>query len=239
MSDALYERYKDALRRGHVAAAAGPGCGRPGGLQRGGRPGSGPGAAAGRHRCRPASPGEADRGPGDLRRGPGSRPDGRGRAARPGGARRARPATGSTRPRCYDRLAIALDGRDRLPEAAEAARRALESAESRVRRATMRRYADRLAAAGERAGGDRRAGPGDGRAGCPGDPTTPPPPPPIDPIAAMAELADAVDAGDLEAARSLALAIAAGHRGAARPSAAIDACYHGPGRWRPPTRAST
>jgi tetratricopeptide (TPR) repeat protein len=229
MSDALYERYKDALRRGHVAT------------QRG-RDGDALEAYSEAARLAPdrALPLVAiggvlrrlgktadalttyglalDRAPDDeaaLR--------GRAELAAASGDR-------VEAAEMYDRLALALDGRDRLADAADAARLALEAAESRVRRATMRSYADRLAAAGD----DPAVTDALARATVvldarvtreAPDPDAEPEAPPIDPIAALDDLADAVERGDGETARSLALAVAAGNRAADRPAAAIDACY--------------
>ena len=227
MSDALYERYKEALQRGHVATQRGrdaaaleayseaaklapdralPLVGLAATLRRLGKT---PEALA-------TYDAALDRAPTDeaaLR-------------ARAELAAETGDRVGAAE--LYDRLAAALDGRDRLPEAADAARLALESAESRARRTTMRRYADRLAAAGDgeavvaalaraRAALEERV-----------DPDAPPdlpPPPPIDPVAALDDLAAAVEAGDGAAATDLAQRIAARQRGAEHPSAAIDACY--------------
>jgi tetratricopeptide (TPR) repeat protein len=151
-----------------------------------------------------------------------------------------------------DRLAMVLDDAGRLPEATDAARRALEFADSRSRRASVTLLTTRL---GETAHGDpaaaealRRAsglleahaavafpdvvapggGPGGDEVGElaaePG-PEPEPPAPPFDPVQAIAEVEDAVEAGDRDAIRSLALAASAGHRAADQPHAALDVCY--------------
>ncbi len=125
-----------------------------------------------------------------------------------------------------DRLALVLDGSGQLPAAADAAREALEAAESRPRRDTLREYADRLAAAGDAPevveALARAAIVLDARVS---ETAEPPPPPPIDPIAALEGLTGAVDAGDAGTATELALAIAAAQRDADHPAAALDACY--------------
>lgn len=143
MSEALYERYKDALRRGHVAAMRG------------------------RHAAAMEAYGEASEIAPDralplasigsvlarmgrsaealaafeaaLERSPEDEGALRGQAdALAGMSDRVRAAD------AYDRLAAVLDGSGRLPDAADAARRALELAESRSRRAMMRTMVARL-----------------------------------------------------------------------------------------------
>lgn len=255
MSEALYERYKDALRRGHVAALRG------------------------RHADALAAYGEAaaiapDRAlplvsigtvltrlgksaealaafEAALERAPDDEGATRGRAevlASSGDRVRAAQA--------YDRVAALLDAAGRLPDAADAARRALELAESRSRRATMRGFVARLdAASGDPAAAEalvRASSVLEGRAPLatglaavdePGEavdhapptagdaaPQPPPepgpaPPPPFDPVQAIGDVELAVEGGDTERARTLALAASAGHRAAGQPSTAIDACY--------------
>ncbi len=227
MSDALYERYKDALQRGHVAAGRGrdaaaleayseaaklapdralPLIGLAGALRRLGKPAE----AITTYDL------ALDRAPDDetaLR-------------ARAELAAEVGDRVGAAEH--HDRLAVVLDARDRLADAADATRLALGAAESRTRRTALRRYADRLEAAGsdpavvaalERA-----------RAALlePVDPDAPPdvpPPPPLDPVAALDDLTAAVEVGDAAVATDLALRIAALQRGADRPAAALDACY--------------
>ena len=145
MSEALYERYKDALRRGHVAALRGrhdvaldayaeasrlapdralPYVGIAGVLTRLDREGD---ALA-------AYDAALDRAPTDeaaLR--------GRAEILASSGDRTGAAAT-------LDRLATVLDGAGRLADATDAARRALELAESRGRRVTVRHLAERLRA---------------------------------------------------------------------------------------------
>lgn len=143
MSEALYERYKDALRRGHVAAMRGrhadaleayseaariapdralPLTGLAAVLVRLGKPQE---ALATYDRALERAPGDetALRGRADLLLGSGD----------PAGAAET-----------LDRLAGVLDAAGRLPDAADAARRALELAESRGRRAAMRALVARL-----------------------------------------------------------------------------------------------
>ena len=148
MSDALYERYKEALRRGHVAAQRGrdaaaleayseaarlapdralPLVGLGGVLRRLGKPAEAL-ATYGAALDRAPTDEAALRGRAELSIETGDRLD----AAE-----------------AYDTLATVLDGADRLPEASESARHALEAAESRLRRSTVQRYADRLEAAGD------------------------------------------------------------------------------------------
>ena len=143
MSEALYERYKDALRRGHVAAMRGrhaealeayseaariapdrtlPLTGIAGVLLKLGK----------RTEALSTFDAALDRAPGDemaLR--------GRADLLVATGDRIAAAET-------LDRLAIVLDTAGRLPDAADAARRALELAESRSRRATVRTLITRL-----------------------------------------------------------------------------------------------
>ena len=251
MSEALYERYKDALRRGHVAAlrgrtdlaleaygeAAGIAPDRPlpfvgigGVLVRAGKP----------VEALAAYDAALERAPTDE-----SALIGRADVLAATGDRVAAAET-------LDRLATVLDDAGRLPEATDAARRALEFAESRSRRASVTALTTRLR---ETAHGDPAAaealsqamglldahaavafldagtadgGPdnGEGRAlAAEPEPEPEPPPPPFDPVQAIAEVEDAVEAGDRDAIRSLALAASAGHRAADQPHAAIDVCY--------------
>ncbi|MEO5884080.1 MAG: tetratricopeptide repeat protein, partial [Candidatus Limnocylindrales bacterium] len=229
MSEALYERYKDALRRGHVAALRGRqavALDAYGEAARIAPDRALPLASIGSVLARMGKPDEAlaaydaalERSAGDE------------------GALRGRAdlliSTGdrSAAARTYDRLAGALDTAGRLPDAADAARRALELAESRGRRATMRAFVTRLAdAADDPVAADalaRASSVFEGRSsGTPFHPPTEPAPPPFDPVRAIAELDEAVLGGDPEAARTLAMTAAAGHRAAGQPSTAIDACY--------------
>jgi tetratricopeptide (TPR) repeat protein len=233
MSDALYERYKDALRRGHVSSMRG-------------NPAAAVEAYAEAARIAPdrplplvgmgtvlvamGKPAEAltafdaalDRAPADE------------------GALRGRADVLMSRgdrlaaADALDRLASALDAAGRLPDATDAARRALELAESRSRRRSVTSLVERLRASGD----DPAAAEAmrlalevlEGRALDMGDggPVEPPleaVPPPFDPAAATAEVEAAAAAGDVETTVARALAAAAGHRAAGSTSAAIDACY--------------
>ena len=227
MSDALYERYKHALQRGHVAAQRGrdgvaleayseaarlapdralPLVGVAGVLRRLGKTAE----------AITTYDAALDRAPGDetaLRA--------RAELAADAGDRIAAAEH-------YDRLAVVLDGAGRLADAADDARLALESAESRTRRAVLRRYADRLAAAGDDAAISAaldRARIALEEPVSADAPPEQPPEPPIDPVAALDDLAVAVDAGDAGVATDLAQRIAARQRGLDHGTAAIDACY--------------
>ena len=146
MSDGLYERYKDALRRGHVGRAARDGSTKP-------SPPTREAAAIAPDRAMPhAGLGAA------------SSPAGRLAEALAAYDRGARARSRATRPRCaagprcsrsradavdaaetLDRLAAVLDRDGPAADACDAARRALELAESRGRRrAASRRSSQRL-----------------------------------------------------------------------------------------------
>ncbi len=252
MSEALYERYKDALRRGHVAALRGrhdvaldaygeasqlapdralPYVGIAGVLTRLGHDSE---ALA-------AYDAALDRAPTDeaaLR--------GRADLLAKAGDRIGAAAT-------LDRLATSLEGAGRLADATDAARRALELAESRGRRVTVRQLAERLRAessdpaASEALASAMRllAGPavtpeapsataGDATGTTTGDAAIadmtsvappPPPAPPFRPGAATAAVEAAAVVGDRPATLSLALTAAAGHRAGGASAAAIDVCY--------------
>jgi tetratricopeptide (TPR) repeat protein len=133
-----------------------------------------------------------------------------------------------------DRLAGAFERQDRLPDACDAAREALELAEARGRRKEVERLAGRLAQA---PGEDIAAAAAMARARAVLDtvPTvvelTPEEiaaanaPPPPEPVELTLELEAALEAGDREVARGRALVAAAAHRAAGQPNAAMDACY--------------
>jgi tetratricopeptide (TPR) repeat protein len=228
VSDALYERYKDALRRGHVAAQrshydqaleaygeaarlapdrAMPLVGIGSVLDRIGKP----------HEAAQAFEKALDRAPTDetaLR--------GRTEALLALGDRIHAAET-------LDRLAATLEGAGRRGDGVDAARRALDLAESRDRRSTLRSMVDRLvgdpaAAAASTAVVDRAEALLRGPIGEEAPPPEPPPPP-FDGAAAMAAVEDAAARGDADEARTAALAAARGHRAAGQFHAAIDACY--------------
>ena len=241
MSEALYERYKDALRRGHMAALRGD--------HGAALDAYGEAARIAPDRALPlvglgnvlaqlgkatealaafdAALGHSPTDEGALR--------GRtevlvGRGDRAGAAE------------SLDRLAAALDAAGRLPDATDAARRGLELAESRSRRRTVTTFADRLrASAADPAAGEaltRALGVLQGRAldvtsafgasvGQEPEPEDEPElvAPPFDPSAATAAVEAAAESGDPETAILVALDASAGHRAAGSVGAAIDACY--------------
>ena len=228
MSDALYERYKDALRRGHVAAqrshfdealqaygeAAQIAPDRPLPLVSIGsvlvRLGKSTEAVGAFDKALEKVPTDE----GALR--------GRTDALLAMGDRVGAAET-------LDRLARALDGAGRTADGVDALRHALELAESRNRRATLGSMVDRLVAdpATARTALDAIASARAVLRGPIGEEPPPPepPPPPFDPAAAMASVEDAAERGDAEATREAALAAASGHRAAGQLHAAIDACY--------------
>jgi tetratricopeptide (TPR) repeat protein len=125
-----------------------------------------------------------------------------------------------------DRLVGILETTDRQSEALDAAGRALDLAEARSRREGLRAMVDRIQTdpAAVSAVGDalvRAVALLEGPIG----PEPEPAPPPFDPAAAMAAVEDAAATGDAEATRTAALAAARGHRKAGQLHAAIDACY--------------
>ena len=147
MSDALYERYKDALRRGHVAA--------PRGRQDAALAAYGEAAKLAPDRSLPlvgignvlAGIGKHTEAAGRVRCGPGARAGRRGGPAR---SRRSLVATGDRvrAAETLDRLAAALDADGRTSEALDVARRALELAESRSRRAGVKAMVARVSQSG-------------------------------------------------------------------------------------------
>jgi tetratricopeptide (TPR) repeat protein len=125
-----------------------------------------------------------------------------------------------------DRLVPVLESADRRSDAIDAASRALDLAESRGRREALQAMVDRLAVEPDAAAAagaslirarDLLAGPI--------GPEPEAPPRPFDPAAAMAAVEDAAIAGDPDATRTAALTAARGHRAAGQIHAAIDACY--------------
>ncbi len=136
--------------------------------------------------------------------------------------------------RDFELLADTLERSGRLPEACDAARRALEFAESRARRRTLERLADRLAELdanpaatealrlalkllepGVGAGADSEAATGSDDATAEV---------PVERVVSLAEAEVLLDRGDVAAARSALLAIAQADRLAGRLDAALDAC---------------
>lgn len=245
MTGSLYEGYKEALRRGHVAALRGrldlalaayreaariapdralPYVGLGGVLARLGRVDEA--LAAYRNATdRSADDEGALRGRADL-------------LATEG--RRAEAAA------TLDRLAGVLERADRTADACDVARRALELAESRGRRKLVQSLVERLrenasdpsvAEALERALGVLEADPASKRAPDvtaadePVSASEEPPPspvrlaPPPDPLALARAFDAAYDAGNLDEARRQAVAGAAAHRTVGQFHAAVDACY--------------
>jgi tetratricopeptide (TPR) repeat protein len=246
VSGTLYEGYKEALRRGHVAALRGrldtavvayreasrmapdralPYVGLGGVLARLGRSDEALAAFG-------AALGHAPNDEGALR--------GRAGVEADTGRRADAAAT-------MDRLAAVLDGQGRLADACDVARRALELAESRGRRRGVAALVARLrqtsgdpaaAEALERAlsvlevdptaarrpaagsGAEAVAGESDDGLSLAVEPT-----PPVDPAALTLAVEAAIDAGDLDEARRRAVLAAAGHRSLGQLHAAIDACY--------------
>jgi tetratricopeptide (TPR) repeat protein len=253
MTEALYERYKDALRRGHVAALRG------------------------RHDVALDAYGEATRLAPDralpfvsiagvlARLGHASDAltaydAALDRAPADEGALRGRAdllaATGDRigAAETLDRLSTALDRSGRLSDATDAARRALELAESRGRRDSVRHLAERLRVESPDPAGSEAlasalrllAGPAltspahhavavdDDATGVAveGGTTVPAvsepivePAPPFDPGAATAQVEAAAVAGDAAATLALALAASTSHRLGGWQAAAIDVCY--------------
>lgn len=229
MSDALYERYKESLRRGHVAAQRGR---HEAALEAYAEaaqlapdralPLVGLGtvlAELGRHgEALTAFDAALERAPADvvaLR--------GRADALSTAGDRVAAAET-------VDRLASVLEAAGRRTDALDAGRQALELAESRGRRASVRSLLARLATDPADPDPDlaealaRTLGVLEGRVGEP-EPAPPEPPPPFDQVGAIAAVEVAAEGDDASATRALALAAASGYRAAGLSSAAIDACY--------------
>ncbi len=244
MSGTLYESYKEALRRGHLAALRGrldtaltayreasrmapdralPYVGLGGVLARLGRPDEALAAYA-------AALGRAPSDEAALR--------GRADVQVETGHRAEAAAT-------LDRLAAVMESQGRLTDACDVARRALELAESRGRRrgfaalvARLRETAGDPAAAEALAHalsvleGDPTVAPGpaaapDADGGLPGDDVLPaePSPPPPDPGALTLAVEAAIAAGDLDETRRAAVLAVGGHRSLGQLHAAIDACY--------------
>jgi len=140
-----------------------------------------------------------------------------------------------------DRLVAVLDGEGRIADACDAARMALEAAESRGRRRQLQASADRLTAVAPddpiAAEARKRAlailGPVTVAtdAGATGAGTTDGTPTPDaagaapDPLLLTMAVEEALEAGDLDEARRRALTAAIGHRAAGQFHAAMDACY--------------
>jgi tetratricopeptide (TPR) repeat protein len=233
MTEALYERYKEALRRGHVAAQRGrldEALDAYGEAARVAPDRALPLVGIGQVLIRLGKPTEAlstfDRA---LDRAPSDEAALRGRIdALVGLGDRVRAAE------TIDRLAATVDGAGRRGEALDLLLVALDLAEARDRRATLQAMVDAIDADASRADLAPRAAAtpvadavqrAKARLAGPVGPEAPPPPPPFDPAAAMAAVEDAAATGEAEATREAALAAARGFRGAGQLHAAIDACY--------------
>jgi tetratricopeptide (TPR) repeat protein len=251
VSDAIYERYKEALRRGHVAAlrdrldAAVVAYREAGDLapER-----ALPHASLGSVLLRLRRPEEALAAyTMALSRAPRDESAQAGRAEALAALGRSVEAADA-----LDRLAIQQEAESKLPEALGTARRALELAESRSRRKHVEKLTSQLPLAGgallpepDRDAPIRTAPPRPEPA--PTAPPTPKPEPEAKPeprpvaqpapapapeqkapasgATLSAEAEDRLDAGDPEAARDRLLASAAAHRAAGAIDAALDACY--------------
>ena len=229
MSEALYEQYKDALRRGHMAALRGrldvaaaayreasriapdralPYVGLGGVLARLGKADDALTAYGLALDRAPADEG-AMHGRADVLAALGRRAD----AAE-----------------TLDRLAAILERDGRLADACDVARQALQLAESRGRRRQVESLVARLRTAApddaaaadalERAVGVLESGPGIAPLAA-GD--LPPKPP--DPSLLTLAVEESLEAGDLDEARRRALVAAIGHREVGQFHAAMDACY--------------
>ena len=243
MSEVLYERYKDALRRGHVAALRGrldvaaaayreavgiapdrvlPYVGLGGVLTRLGKADDALAAYGTALERAPTDEG-AMQGSADVL------------------AALGRPAEAAE---TLDRLAMILDQDERLADACDVARRALELAGSPARRRSVEEFVARLraSASGDTFAADalRRALAALGAAASPNaetdaigeDETAEPPAPALPPVPAAPDPAlltlaveEALGAGDLDEARRRALVAANGHRAVGQFHAAMDACY--------------
>jgi tetratricopeptide (TPR) repeat protein len=241
MSEVLYEQYKDALRRGHVAALRGrldaavaayreaarvapdralPYVGLGGVLARLGRSDEALSAYATALERSPRDEGAA-RGRADVLAALGRR---------------------SEAAETLDRLAEVLERDGRLADACDVARRSLELAESRGRRGHVETLVARLreipgdaaaAEALERAlgvldtvpGVSPRARRSDDDASDAEMPVVPSVPKAPDPALLTLAVEEALEAGDLDEARRRALIAATGHRAVGQFHAAMDACY--------------
>ena len=253
MSQVLYERYKDALRRGHIAALRG----RPDEAIGAYREATGiapdralPYVSLGGVLAQLGRSDEAlvafDRA---LDRSPSDETAWRGRAdVLVAGNRRAEAAES------LDRLAAILDGHGRVAEACDTAREGLELAESRGRRRDVEAFARRLRSDGRDAASTAALGRalavlrepasmpraasgaaestkpvGDGPDGkdeplrTAGSPAQVPTEP--DQAGLMAATEAAIDGGDIDAVRTRALAASAAQRASGLLEAALDTCY--------------
>ncbi len=229
MSEILFAQYKDALRRGHVAALRGK-------LEAAVSAYEAAASIAPDRALPYVSLGEVLRRLGraaqaeaafaaGLQRAPSDERALRGRAE-------LRIEQGSALGAAQDLEALAefLERDGRMAEACDAARQALELAESRSRRRTVERLVGRLRelvtdpAAIEALGqAVRLLEPAGATSEGSSVPATTPAPP-VDPVTALREAERHLDAGDLAAARPLLLALSEAERAAGHLDAALDAC---------------
>lgn len=222
---ALYERYKDALRRGHVAAQRGRLDEALVAYGEAGRVAPDralPHVGIGQVLIRLGKPNEANAAFGRaLERAPDDEAALRGRAdslTRLGDRIRAAET--------LDRLATVVDAAGRRGEALDLIGDALDLAEGRSRRAALQAMVDAtdadpgLAATATVALSRARE-----RLAGPVGPEPPPPPPAFDPAAAMAAVEAAAATGAPEATLEAALGAARGFRAGGQLHAAIDVCY--------------
>ena len=225
MTEALYERYKDALRRGHVAAQRGrldEALDAYGDAARVAPDRALPLVGIAQVLVRLGKPAEAvstfDRA---LERAPTDEVALRGRLdALLALGDRVRAAE------TLDAMAEVAGAAGRPGDAVDLVAQALELAEGRDRRATLSTLVADLQGNADTAGAAAEAL---DRAGAllagPIGPEAPPPPPPFDPALAMAAVEDAAATGNGEATREAALDAARGLRAGGQLHAAIDACY--------------
>jgi tetratricopeptide (TPR) repeat protein len=144
-----------------------------------------------------------------------------------------------------DRLSVVLEAAERLTDALDAACQALELAESRTRRRSVQRLVDLVAAVDSEAAraavergtrslalGERPAGSEAGLADAvaPGSPfespqPPAPPEPPPDPIVLIGRAAEALDRGDVTDARDGLISAGMWFARGGADDAALDACY--------------
>ncbi|HSL76778.1 MAG TPA: tetratricopeptide repeat protein [Candidatus Limnocylindrales bacterium] len=225
MTEALYERYKDALRRGHVAAQRGrldEALDAYGEAARVAPDRALPLVGIAQVLVRLGKSAEAlstfDRA---LERAPTDEVALRGRLdALLALGDRIRAAE------TLDAMAEVAIEAGRRGDAVDLVAHALELAEGRDRRAALRSMVANLQGDGDAAAAaaDALARAGALLAG-PIGPEAPPPPPPFDPAMAMAAVEEAAATGDGEATRAAALDAARGFRAGGQLHAAIDACY--------------